>query len=159
MTARCILISHDRHMVELTADRLVLVDQRRAPIFGAASTITSISCIGRNSPSRSHATAELGRSVKRGARPQELSQAQESRRRRREAASARLAPRAQLPCARNDAMFDPTSATPNSQRLPSATQPPPAPNYAATSGVPSALLEAASGLEPQAAISPRNAPA
>jgi ATP-binding cassette subfamily F protein 3 len=38
-----ILVSHDRHMVELTADRLVLVDGGTAVDYAAASTIISTS--------------------------------------------------------------------------------------------------------------------
>ena len=48
-TGAVVIVSHDRHMIEMTADRLVLVDQRhRAGIRRQRSTIISPSCWPRS---------------------------------------------------------------------------------------------------------------
>jgi ATP-binding cassette subfamily F protein 3 len=52
-----ILISHDRHMVELTADRLVLVDEGTARPFDGAMTEYIDFVLGRNQPKNEGATA------------------------------------------------------------------------------------------------------
>ena len=45
-----ILVSHDRHMVELTADRLVLVDDGRAEDYGGSIDDYIDLVLGRNQP-------------------------------------------------------------------------------------------------------------
>ena len=55
-----ILISHDRHMVELTADRLVLVDEGTARPFDGAMTEYIDFVLGRNQPKSEGATGGKG---------------------------------------------------------------------------------------------------
>ena len=46
------IVSHDRHMVEMTADRLVLVDDGGATDYAGSSTIISTSCSAGSSRKR-----------------------------------------------------------------------------------------------------------
>jgi len=55
-----ILISHDRHMVELTADRLVLVDEGTAKPFDGAMTEYIDFVLGRNQPKGEGTTTGKG---------------------------------------------------------------------------------------------------
>ncbi|MCB5426338.1 ABC-F family ATP-binding cassette domain-containing protein [Altererythrobacter sp. CC-YST694] len=67
-----ILISHDRHMVELTADRLVLVDGGLAKDYSGSMEDYIDFVLGRNQPKKDSAT-KPGKS---GAKPSGKSQAQ-----------------------------------------------------------------------------------
>ena len=61
-----ILISHDRHMVELTADRLVLVDSGTAREYAGSMQDYIDFVLGRNQPKKERGNAGAGKS--RGAR-------------------------------------------------------------------------------------------
>jgi ATP-binding cassette subfamily F protein 3 len=88
-----ILVSHDRHMVELTADRLVLVEDGRAQDYAGSIDDYIDFVLGRNQP-KGEAKAK----------PAKL-----------EKASAKLA----AECSALDrAMFDPSSASPDLAALP-----------------------------------------
>ena len=110
-----ILISHDRHMVELTADRLVLVDQGNAVDYPGSIEDYIDFVLGRNQPKaeRKPKSSKVDRKAEAQAREdaRELRKAVTAA----EAASARLAAH----CSALDrAMFDPAGAEPTLASLP-----------------------------------------
>ena len=94
-----ILVSHDRHMVELTADRLVLVDDgKRGRISGHASTIISTSSSAGTSPRRRPSPRSTRRPPPRRATPPPRSRKRPPRPRPRARASRRNARRSTRRC-------------------------------------------------------------
>jgi len=110
-----ILVSHDRHMVELTADRLVLVEDGGANDYPGSIDDYIDFVLGRNQP-RAEARPKLPK-VDRKAAAKARDQARALRQKvaDAEAASARLAAQ----CSALDrAMFDPAAAEPQLAALP-----------------------------------------
>ena len=66
-----ILISHDRHMVELTADRLVLVDEGRAAPYDGSMEDYIDFVLGRNQPKEEGRTKPVKKDRKTAAREKE----------------------------------------------------------------------------------------
>ena len=110
-----ILISHDRHMVELTADRLVLVEHGMAVDYAGSIDDYIDFVLGRNQPK-----AERKPKVSKADRKAENKSREDARALKKaateaEAASARLAAQ----CSALDrAMFDPAGAEPELASLP-----------------------------------------
>jgi ATP-binding cassette subfamily F protein 3 len=104
-----ILISHDRHMVELTADRLVLVDDGRAVDYAGSIEDYIDFVLGRNQPK-----AEAKPKAAKGSKAREDAKALKKATDDAEQESLRLAEqRSQL----DRAMFDPSGADPQFARL------------------------------------------
>jgi ATP-binding cassette, subfamily F, member 3 len=107
-----ILISHDRHMVELTADRLVLVEHGAAIDYPGSIDDYIDFVLGRNQPK---AEAKPKTSKKIAAKERDEARALKSAAAEAEAESARLAAQ----CSAIDrAMFDPRDAEPALAALP-----------------------------------------
>ncbi len=108
-----ILVSHDRHMVELTADRLVLVDDGGATDYAGSIDDYIDFVLGRNQPKAAGKQAKGNR--KADARSREEARALKKRAAEAEAASAQLAAQ----CSAIDrAMSDPAAAEPTLAALP-----------------------------------------
>jgi len=110
-----IIVSHDRHMIELTADRLVLVENGGAAEYGGSVDDYIDLVLGRNQP-RAEAKAKqpkLDRKVAAKAREQ-------ARALKKAAADAELASaRLMAQCSAIDrAIFDPAGAPPELANLP-----------------------------------------
>lgn len=104
-----ILISHDRHMVELTADRLVLVDDGRAVDYAGSIEDYIDFVLGRNQPK-----AEAKPKPAKGPKAREDAKALKKATDEAERESLRLAEqRSEL----DRAMFDPSGADPQFARL------------------------------------------
>ena len=110
-----ILISHDRHMVELTADRLVLVENGAAVDYPGSIDDYIDFVLGRNQP-RAEAKPKAGKSDRRAAaKARDGASALKRAASDAEAESARLAAQ----CSAIDrAMFDPAGAEPDLASLP-----------------------------------------
>jgi len=110
-----ILISHDRHMVELTADRLVLVENGAAVDYPGSIDDYIDFVLGRNQP-RAEAKPKAGKSDRRAAaKARDGASALKRAASDAEAESARLAAQ----CSAIDrAMFDPAGAEPDLALLP-----------------------------------------
>ena len=110
-----ILISHDRHMVELTADRLVLVEQGGATDYAGSIDDYIDFVLGRNQPKAERKPKGSKADRKVGSKAREDARALQKMAADAEAASARLAAQ----CSAIDrAMFDPASAEPELASLP-----------------------------------------
>ncbi len=109
-----ILVSHDRHMVELTADRLVLVDDGKAVDYAGSIDDYIDFILGRNQPkaSKDVGTKPKGKAA---AKARDAATALKKKAAEAEAASARLAEQCS---ALDQAMFDPSSAAPELAALP-----------------------------------------
>ena len=105
-----ILISHDRHMVELTADRLVLVDQGMAVDYPGSIDDYIDFVLGRNQPKKTERKSKSPKADRKAeAKAREDARALRKAATDAEAASARLAAQ----CSALDrAMFDPAEAEP-----------------------------------------------
>jgi ATP-binding cassette subfamily F protein 3 len=104
-----ILISHDRHMVELTADRLVLVDDGRAVDYAGSIEDYIDLVLGRNQPK-----ADAKPKAPKGAKAREDAKALKKATDEAEKESLRLAEqRSEL----DRAMFNPSGADPQLARL------------------------------------------
>jgi ATP-binding cassette subfamily F protein 3 len=104
-----ILISHDRHMVELTADRLVLVEGGEAKEYPGSIDDYIDFVLGRNQPKSEGKPKASKADRKAGAKAREDARALKKAAAEAEAISARLAAQ----CSALDrAMFDPNSAEP-----------------------------------------------
>ena len=111
-----ILISHDRHMVELTADRLVLVDDGAAVDYPGSIDDYIDFVLGRNQP-KAEAAPKTPKDRKAAAKAREDAKALKQAAAKAETESARLA----AECSAIDrAMFDPTSADPRFASLPTS---------------------------------------
>lgn len=104
-----LLISHDRHMVELTADRLVLVDDGRAVDYAGSIEDYIDLVLGRNQPK-----AEAKPKPAKAAKTREDAKALKKAAAEAEKESARLA---EQRSALDRAMFDPASADRELARL------------------------------------------
>jgi ATP-binding cassette, subfamily F, member 3 len=110
-----ILISHDRHMVELTADRLVLVEDKKALDYNGSIEDYIDAVLGRG-PSKSEAKPKFVKNDRKAAaKAREDASALKRAASEAEAESARLAEQ----CSAIDrAMFDPAGADPTLAKLP-----------------------------------------
>ena len=109
-----ILISHDRHMVELTADRLVLVDDGTAKDYPGSIEDYIDFILGRNQPKGEARVKGLKLDKKAAAQAREEARLQRKRASDAEAIVARL--QAQV-SALDRAMFDPANATADLAKL------------------------------------------
>jgi ATP-binding cassette subfamily F protein 3 len=110
-----ILISHDRHMIELTADRLVLVEGGAATEYAGSIDDYIDFVLGRNQPKSESRPKASKADRKAGAKAREEARALKKAAAEAEAASARLA----AECSAIDrAMFDPSAADPALASLP-----------------------------------------
>ncbi len=110
-----ILVSHDRHMVELTADRLVLVEDGGATDYPGSIDDYIDFVLGRNQPKGEGKTRQPKADRKAEARAKEEARELKKKAAEAEAASARLAA---LCSALDRAMFDPAAAAPEFASLP-----------------------------------------
>jgi ATP-binding cassette subfamily F protein 3 len=110
-----ILISHDRHMVELTADRLVLVENGAARDYAGSIEDYIDFVLGRNQPKAEAAPKSSKVDKKAAAQAREQQKALKKAIADAEAESARLAARCS---ALDKAMFDPAAADPELADLP-----------------------------------------
>ena len=110
-----ILISHDRHMVELTADRLVLVEHGKAVDYAGSIDDYIDFVLGRNQP-KGEGKAKVSKADRKaGMKAREDARALRKAAAEAEAASARLAKhRTEL----DRAMADPAAAEPGLASLP-----------------------------------------
>ena len=106
-----IIVSHDRHMIELTADRLVLVENGGATEYSGSIDDYIDFVLGRNQPA-----AEQSRSSRKPDRKAAAKAREEARELRKAAAEAEAeSARLMAQCSAIDrAMFDPASAPPSS---------------------------------------------
>jgi ATP-binding cassette subfamily F protein 3 len=110
-----ILISHDRHMVELTADRLVLVESGAAADYPGSIDDYIDFVLGRNQPKQDLALKAVKADRKNAAKAREQARALKKAALDAEEESARLA----AACSAIDrAMFDPGGADPKLASLP-----------------------------------------
>jgi ATP-binding cassette subfamily F protein 3 len=110
-----IIISHDRHMIELTADRLVLVDNGGAAEYDGSVDDYIDLVLGRNQTQTEAKAKQPKLDRKAAARAREEARALKIALAEAEAASARL----MAQCSAIDrAMFDPASASPELTSLP-----------------------------------------
>jgi ATP-binding cassette, subfamily F, member 3 len=110
-----ILISHDRHMVELTADRLVLVEDGAARDYPGSIDDYIDHVLGRNQPKSNGKAGSVTVGGKPNAKSREAAAALKKAAAAAEATSARLA----AECAAIDqALADPTRADPTLATLP-----------------------------------------
>jgi ATP-binding cassette subfamily F protein 3 len=111
-TGAVILVSHDRHMVEMTADRLVLVDQGTAREFdGSLDDYIAFILAGDAKPSDGKAAKK---EAKAAARNREAEKLHRKMLRDAEAETSRLTAERN---AVDEAMFDPAKAAPTLARL------------------------------------------
>ncbi len=109
-----ILISHDRHMVELTADRLVLVDSGTATDYSGSMEDYIDFVLGRNQPKSEGAAKPVKKDRKAAAKAREEARAHKARISAIEKEIARL----EVQCSAIDrAMFEPSSAAPEFSRM------------------------------------------
>jgi len=110
-----IIVSHDRHMIELTADRLVLVENGGAAEFTGSIDDYIDLVLGRNQPSAQPKAKQPKHDRKAAAKAREDARALKKAAAEAEAASARL----MAECSAIDrAMFDPASAPEELASLP-----------------------------------------
>ena len=110
-----IIVSHDRHMIELTADRLVLVENGGAVEYGGSIDDYIDLVLGRNQPPAEGKAKPPKQGRKAAAKAREDARALKKAAAEAEAASARL----MAQCSALDrAMFDPASAPPELASLP-----------------------------------------
>jgi ATP-binding cassette subfamily F protein 3 len=115
-----VVVSHDRHMLEMTADRLVLVDGGTAKDFDGSIDDYIAFVLAKDPPAQRSDGLGAGRGVnkkdqrKANAEAREKSQDLRKRARNAEAAMARLTAQRD---AIDRAMFDPASAEPALARL------------------------------------------
>jgi ATP-binding cassette subfamily F protein 3 len=113
-TGAVILISHDRHMVELTADRLVLVDQGTASDYPGSIEDYIDFILGRNQPKSDASERAPKKSKAANARSRE----EEKRVRKQLSEAEKVMARLQAQLSALDlAMADPASATADLARL------------------------------------------
>ncbi len=110
-----VLVSHDRHMLELTADRLVLVDGGTAVEFGGSLEDYTDLILGKNQPKGAE-TIKSNRKDDRKAAAQAREQQQALRKTIRDA-EADLAKLSTVRSAIERAMFDPGAADPDHASL------------------------------------------
>ncbi|RJT25700.1 ABC transporter ATP-binding protein [Chakrabartia godavariana] len=104
-----VLVSHDRHMLELTADRLVLVDSGTAKEFSGSIEDYTDFILGKNQPKAGDGSAKSGKKGDRAAQAQNRQEAQQLRK-DVSAAEAELERLTQERSAIDEAMFAPDKA-------------------------------------------------
>jgi ATP-binding cassette subfamily F protein 3 len=110
-----IIVSHDRHMIELTADRLVLVENGAATEYAGSIDDYIDLVLGRNQPAAEAKPKQSNQARKAAARARDDARALKKAAAEAEAASARL----MAQCSALDrAMFDPASAPSDLAALP-----------------------------------------
>ncbi len=110
-----IIVSHDRHMIELTADRLVLIENGGAAEYGGSVDDYIDLVLGRNQPTAQAKLKPPTSDRKAAANAREQARALKKAADEAEAASAQL----MAQCSAIDrAMFDPASAPPELTNLP-----------------------------------------
>jgi len=109
-----VLVSHDRHMIELTADRLVLVDNGTAKEFSGSLEDYTDLILGRNQPKGEGSPKGAKKDRKAAAAEREQAQALRKQVREHESAMEKLAADRS---AIDLAMFDPSKATPTLAKL------------------------------------------
>jgi ATP-binding cassette subfamily F protein 3 len=110
-----IIVSHDRHMIELTADRLVLVENGSATEYGGSVDDYIDLVLGRNQPQAQAKAKQPKPDRKAAAKAREEARALKQAAAEAEMASARLmAQRSAI----ERAMFDPASAPSELTKLP-----------------------------------------
>ena len=110
-----ILISHDRHMVELTADRLVLVEHGMAVDYAGSIDDYIDFVLGRNQP-KAEKRAKMSKADRKAeSKARDVSQSLKKAAADAEAASVRLAT---MRSALDQAMSDPAAAEPELASLP-----------------------------------------
>jgi ATP-binding cassette subfamily F protein 3 len=112
-----ILISHDRHMVELTADRLVLVDNGTAQAFDGAMSDYIDFVLGRNQPKGEGEKSKSGSKADRKANAQ-LREQHRSMKKKVIDAEVQIAKLTTEINALDKAMFEPSSAKGELAKLP-----------------------------------------
>jgi ATP-binding cassette subfamily F protein 3 len=110
-----ILVSHDRHMVELTADRLVLVEHGGATEYAGSIDDYIDFVLGRNQPKTEAKARQPKGDRKAAAKARDEAKALKKAAADAEAVSARLAAQCS---ALDKAMFDPSGAAPDLATLP-----------------------------------------
>ncbi len=110
-----VLVSHDRHMLELTADRLVLVDDGTAREFAGSVEDYTDFILGKNQP-KGGANGKVGGKKDKKAAAQEREQLQQLRK-AVSTAEAELTRVTAERSAVDRAMFDPSSAGPKYAKL------------------------------------------
>ncbi len=113
-TGAVVLVSHDRHMLELTADRLVLVDQGTAREFDG-SLDDYIAMILKGDPSKGGGSKAERKADKKAAA--EARERDAALRKEAKAAEAEVARLAEEMRAIDRALFDPASAAPKLKAL------------------------------------------
>jgi len=102
-----IIVSHDRHMIELTADRLVLVENGGATEYAGSVDDYIDHVLGRGAPKTENSKPKQRHDRKAAAKAREDARALKKAAAEAEAASARLAAQRS---ALDRAMFDPANA-------------------------------------------------
>jgi ATP-binding cassette subfamily F protein 3 len=110
-----IIVSHDRHMIELTADRLVLVENGAAAEYAGSVDDYIDLVLGRDQPRADAKTKQPKHDRKAAAKAREDARALKKAAADAEAASVRLAAQRS---AIDQAMFDPRGAAPELRSLP-----------------------------------------
>jgi ATP-binding cassette subfamily F protein 3 len=110
-----IIVSHDRHMIELTADRLVLVENGGAAEYAGSVDDYIDLVLGRDQPRADAKTKQPKHDRKAAAKAREDARARKKAAAEAEAASVRLAAQRS---AIDQAMFDPGGAAPELRSLP-----------------------------------------
>jgi len=110
-----IIVSHDRHMIELTADRLVLVENGGAAEYSGSVDDYIDLVLGRNQPPAETKAKQPKADRKAAAKAREEAHVLKKAAAEAEAASARLAAQRS---ALDQAMFDPASAAPELRSVP-----------------------------------------
>jgi ATP-binding cassette subfamily F protein 3 len=115
-TGAVVIVSHDRHMLEMTADRLVLVDGGVAKDFdGSLDDYIALVLSGGNSPAGKGASKADKKEARRAAA--EAREKEQARRKQAQQAEVEIA---KLTAERSDierAMFDPATASPAHAKL------------------------------------------
>ena len=113
-TGAVVIVSHDRHMLEMTADRLVLVDRGRAAEFDGS--LDDYIALVLKGAAANDAGPKVNRKDARRQAAEAREQGQALRKRARDA-EAMLATLAERLSAIDRAMFDPSSAQPELAKL------------------------------------------
>ena len=111
-----VLVSHDRHMLELTADRLVLVDSGTAKEFAGSIDDYTDFILGKNQPKANDTSAKSGKKSDRAAQAQNRQKAQQLRK-DVNAAEAELERLTRERSAIDEAMFAPDKAQPKYAKM------------------------------------------
>jgi ATP-binding cassette subfamily F protein 3 len=120
-TGAVVIVSHDRHMLEMTADRLVLVDRGLAKEFDGSIDDYIAFVLAKESPAaRKDGGKEAGRGVNKKDQRKAAAEAREKGqelRKRAKQAEAELERLTSLRSAIDHAMFDPSAAEPALAKL------------------------------------------